>query len=313
MGFLLNVLRKCRPETSTGDTAALARRLCVHAGRICPAAKIRKAIETIQVNPEIFELVQADPKVWLDFPPIFKAWNFYGDLARAYWRADHPEWQMHPAFAENNFYEGQFPALATERFVKEVLASPQVPFSVYDGAPGYYVNLDTQLNEGKYNDIFVFRDMSPGARAALTECLASVVPVVTQCLGAHWRMVQTRYWETKAGGEGIGTNGWHNDGFPQDAIKILSFFSEVDEQKGTTQFKLKDGTIRTFQGPPGKWLLFRNSVIDHCGSPPLPPNGNRLTVEITLAPALATDATPKFAGTNGHYPYVPWLNVDRLR
>jgi hypothetical protein len=47
--------------------------------------------------------------------------------------------------------------------------------------------------------------------------------------------------------------------------------------------------------------------------PPLPSHGNRLTVEIALGPALVTDATPKFAGTNGHYPYVPWLNVDHLR
>jgi hypothetical protein len=313
MSFLSNVLRKYLPDNRAADMTALARRVCVQAGRICPIAKIKRALETIDVGPEIVELVRHDPNAWLDFPPIFKAWNFYGDLARAYWRADHPEWQMHPAFAEDMFYEGQFPVEATGRFVKEVLASPQIPFSVCDSAPGYYFNEGTLPLEEKYNDIFVFRDVSLAAREALTECLASVVPIVTQCLGAHWRVVQTRYWETKAGGEGVGTNGWHSDGFPLDAIKILSFFSDVDEQKGTTQFKRKDGSIRTFQGPPGKWLLFKNSVIEHCGLPPLPSHGNRLTVEITLAPALATDATPKFAGTNGHYPYVPWLNIDHLR
>jgi hypothetical protein len=178
---------------------------------------------------------------------------------------------------------------------------------VEDTAPGYYYNSSTVVPLVEhYNRIFVFRALSPAALRALHACLERMRPIVTECLGSSWRIVQTRFWETKPGGEGVGTNSWHTDGFPSDALKILSFFSDVDEMKGTTQFKRVDGTIRTFRGRAGKWMLFRNSLLSHSGLPPAAGNANRLTVEITLAPSLLTDTRPVFAGVNGHYPYVPW-------
>jgi hypothetical protein len=80
----------------------------------------------------------------------------------------------------------------------------------------------------------------------------------------------------------------------------------VDELKGTTKIENLDSSIRIFSGRAGMWILFHNSTLRHCGSPPQKGYDNRLTVEITIAPAFTSDTTPVYAGVNGHFPFMPW-------
>lgn len=277
--------------------------------QVC-AADLHEALGRVKADDGVaafFEAYSADPHAPLDGPQSHVAWNFYGDLCRAYWRLRNRDWAEDSFFSKELFFEGNFAEDLTEEFAAEAARSEIIPVRVEDSAPGYYFNagVGADLVE-QYSRIFIFRSLSPAAMNILHASVERVKPIITGCLGSAWRVVQTRYWEAKAGGEGIGTNSWHTDGFPRDALKILSFFSDVDEAKGTTQFKKLDGTIRVFRGRAGKWLLFRNSDLLHSGLPPAPGNGNRLTVEITLAPSLAVDSHPVFAGVNGHYPYVPW-------
>jgi hypothetical protein len=276
------------------------------------ADDLRHALSQVAVSDEtaaLFERGSNGPIASLEEPKTHAAWKFYGDLCRAYWRSRNKDWTGNASFSREHFLEGNFAEDLVAKFVAEAGRSPVVPFQTRSSAPGYYFNAGMDPLVETYNKIFVFRTLSPAAMDALHGCLDQIRPLVTNCLGTSWRVVQARYWEVRPGGEGVGTNSWHTDGFPLDALKILSFFSEVDETKGSTQFKQVDGTVRTFRGPAGKWILFRNSVVQHCGLPPIGGSSNRLTVEITLAPSLVTDARPVFAGVNGHYPYVPWQGL----
>jgi hypothetical protein len=282
-------------------------------GEQISSENLREALSQATVSDELtalFEAYAKDPFVPLEDSVSYPAWQFYGDLCRAYWRIRNTNWQEDTFFSKEYFLEGTFTENLVTKFVAEASKSPAVPFRIEHVAPGYHFNSSSVVPlVEKYNRIFVFRALSPAATDLLQQCLAQIQSVVTHCLGSSWRVTQARFWEAKPGGEGVGTNSWHTDGYPLDAVKILSFFSDVDETKGTTQFRKVDGTIHTCRGPAGRWILFRNSVLPHSGLPPTVGKGNRLAAEITLGPSLVPDVYPVFAGVNGQFPYFPWQHL----
>jgi len=130
---------------------------------------------------------------------------------------------------------------------------------------------------------------------------------VAACLGTRWRVLNVRAWKTRPGAEVMGPNAWHRDGFPRFALKLMIYLTGANEEIGTTEIELEDGSRQTICGPEGTWLLFQNGDLRHRGIAPL--KGERVLVEITLGPSLRFNASPVFAGLNSAYPYHPWARI----
>lgn len=243
----------------------------------------------------------------IDHKTMHRAWNAYGDVIIRHWRANNPSWKADPTFERELHKLGHFDPELVQRFNSVMEALPQSEFAISDTDPGYLFNDLTVVDlVERYNQIFCFKALSQEALDIIDECLSPHVDEITMLLGHNWRIVQTRYWEALAGGDQIGTNDWHKDGFPEPFLKILCFFTPPSVNSGSTMIELHDGAIKTIEGPAGTFMLFRNSALKHCGLPPKAGAG-RATVEITIAPSFAMDANARFCGTNGHFPYWPWF------
>jgi hypothetical protein len=223
----------------------------------------------------------------------YQLWGEFGALC-----AHNPS----PEFAVKGLMRGEFSPELAKAVSATMDAQPQIPYEMEDFPPGYYGNTSTVVGLVEtYNRIFAFRNPQP-----IFQMIAGAIDgeLIRRALGFDFRVVQLRYWESLPGGEGIGTNGWHTDGFPPYGAKILCYFSDFGGDLGTTRFRLLDGTEYEPSGRAGTWHLFKNSDVPHCGI--APKTGRRKTVEIILGPSLVTDCLPVFAGTNGHYPMRPW-------
>jgi hypothetical protein len=102
----------------------------------------------------------------------------------------------------------------------------------------------------------------------------------------------------------MGPNAWHRDGFPSSALKLMVYLTGANEEIGTTEVELEDGSRRVIRGPEGTWLLFQNGDLLHRGIAPT--KGERVLLEVTLCPSLRQDSSLIFAGLNSAYPYYPW-------
>lgn len=139
----------------------------------------------------------------------------------------------------------------------------------------------------------------------LTPLLKALAEPVAQCLGWPWRVVNVRCWRTRPRAQEIGANSWHTDGFPTSVLKIMIYPNGASSDVGTTELVLKSGSTLTLQGPPGLWLLFKNSELLHRGV--APKTGERLGVEVTIAPSFRHDQRPVCAGLNALYPKNPFI------
>jgi hypothetical protein len=130
-------------------------------------------------------------------------------------------------------------------------------------------------------------------KAILEPILLSLKKQVSDCLGSAWRVLTIRGWKSPDTILNFGPNGWHSDGMPTGIYKIMYYPYGASEEKGGCELKLSTGVHRLV-GPPGTWLLFKNSTIVHRGI--TSQVGERLAIEITLSPFLENDLRPISAG-----------------
>ncbi|WP_437653481.1 hypothetical protein [Sorangium sp. So ce1182] len=71
----------------------------------------------------------------------------------------------------------------------------------------------------------------------------------------------------------------------------------------------EDGSRFAASGPPGTFLVFKNFELIHRGVPPS--RGERLVLEVTVAPHEKDDLRPVCAGQNADFPLSPWTILEQ--
>ena len=133
-----------------------------------------------------------------------------------------------------------------------------------------------------------------------------VRPVVEACLGTGFKVVNVRGQQTLPGTEDFGPNKIHTDAsLPKGIYKVLMYLTEAGMDCGTTHIPFKryeGGKIEHAYviGPPGTYLFFDPVNIEHHGIPQK--KGNKVLLEITIAPSYETEINPTFNGTNSVIP-----------
>jgi len=129
------------------------------------------------------------------------------------------------------------------------------------------------------------------------------------CLGYPVRVVNVRCWGIKSNSPEMGPNAWHTDSFAHGINKILIYLTPASPEMGTTEVRLGDNSVISLDGPAGSWILFDPTKFFHRGISPSSSAGERIILEITIAPSFCENLQPIFAGLNASYPWFPWTKV----
>lgn len=263
--------------------------------RIVPRS-LRQAVRT----PHAVFLMVSSPG-WRDR----LLWRLHCRWVRVLTLARLQRWRVDPEFAKLGLKRGALSDGAVSKFVDSLQTAATVPIAEGDFAPGYVYNSSIL---GSYaqdiNAGHSFLSLDPEHLRHLGPMLEELERPVAACIGSPWRVVNVRCWKTRPSAKQIGANSWHTDGFPPSVLKIMVYPFGASVETGTTEMFLGDGSLLSLEGPPGTWVLFKNSQLSHRGI--APNNGDRLVVEITLMPSLRSDMRPVFAGSNAQYPRSPW-------
>ncbi len=142
--------------------------------------------------------------------------------------------------------------------------------------------------------------MTPDFETKLAEVLQQIAPQVEEICGHHFRIVSSHLWSLNPGPRNYQ---WHLDWWPVALKKLFILPGGIDEIKGSTAFRLKTEEEVIAQGPPGSWIVFENSGVEHKGieSSTMP----RPTIAISFAPSFRTDLRLLDAGAKSGYPLFP--------
>ena len=199
----------------------------------------------------------------------------------------------------DHYARGALPLELADRLRAAVLASPVRPISNEDAAEGASWNRITDGIIARLNVDHAYRE--PIAEPLLEEMLAHLKAPVAEAMGTPWRLLNLRAWTTKPGAE-IGPCKMHLDGDLLKIAKIMVYLTECGGGHGGLEMDI-DKRMHVVTGPPGQWCVFRNSVVHHRGIPP--ESGERVAIEITIAPADEFDLRPRFLGHIARYPLEP--------
>lgn len=208
-------------------------------------------------------------------------------------------------FERQGFFVGQLPPELVQRFLEAMGRSRDVEFRAEDHLTAYVHNPAIGAYLAGLNADHVWKEIDTELRWAISDVLDEIRPAVTSCLGGPWRTLNVRLWKSHSQAQEAAANAWHKDGFPPEVLKIMAYLTEVGAGKGSIEMRLPQGTA-VVQGPPGMWLLFRNSDIDHRALAPDPGQPERVALEITLCRSLTASSWPVSAGLNSSYPQHPW-------
>lgn len=223
------------------------------------------------------------------------AWDLHSTNAYAHYRATNPGAGEPPLSASGIYDQGQLDAADTESLYKLFHECPAIPYSADDFQDGY--SFDPSGALGNYN---TYRRMTPAFEAKLGEVLAKIAPKVEEICGHHFRIVSSHIWSLNPGPQRFQ---WHFDWWPIALKKLFILPGGVDETRGSTAFRLKTGEERLIKGPPGTWMVFENSGVEHKGFES--PTEARPTIAISFAPSFRTDLRLFDAGANSGYPFFP--------
>lgn len=207
-------------------------------------------------------------------------------------------------FDRDGFVIGTLPSNLTEACREMIRRLEPVPMTAEDCAPGFRSSQKIYKVAETLNAGHRYYHPPPESMAPLREIFEALEGPVREALGSPWKVINTRIVETLPSAEVMGPNTWHGDGFPPEILKVMIYLSGAGRRLGTTELQLPEDRSMIVEGPPGTWLLFRNSVVIHRGLPP--EDQPRLAIEVTLVPARRRGIAPLFAGLNAIYPEYPW-------
>ena len=128
-------------------------------------------------------------------------------------------------------------------------------------------------------------------------------------LGAPWRTLMIRIWETQSSAKSENMYGWHTDGMPHEFFKIMLYFNVLNRKNGTLELKTDNKEQILESSDPGTYILFKNSMIFHRGIPPQSENIKRYACEVTICRSFNFFISSLNAGNNAHYPISPWYQA----
>lgn len=204
-----------------------------------------------------------------------------------------------PLIAQSGLYDqGRLNAEDTESLFRLFHDCPAISYSADDFHEGY--SFDPTGSLESYN---TYRRMTPAFEAKLSEALGKIAPTAEEICGHYFRIVSSHIWSLNPGPHRYQ---WHLDWWPVALKKLFIFPCGVDEKRGSTAFRLKTGEEKVLEGPPGTWMIFENSGVEHKGFESL--SEERPTIAISLAPSFRTDLRLLDAGVNSGYPFFPFEN-----
>ena len=142
--------------------------------------------------------------------------------------------------------------------------------------------------------------------SALFNILEHIKYDVALQLGSPWRVLMTRFWETKSNTLKENMYGWHADGMPHQFFKIMLYFGKMSSEHGSLGIKFNGEDLVLKSNAPGSWVLFKNSSIFHRGIPPSDNKNVRLACEVTISRSFEYQILPTYSGNNAHWPILPW-------
>lgn len=146
---------------------------------------------------------------------------------------------------------------------------------------------------------------------AIWSVLESLRPLVSEALGAEWRVLNVRGWDTPArppkDAEIDGPNSAHLDGMPLDIHKIMVYLTPAGPATGGIEMMPNWDQRFALDAPAGGWILFHNSTVTHRALAPTQPGFVRRALEITIVRSMTSDIRPNVAGLNSRHPFDPWM------
>ncbi len=232
------------------------------------------------------------------------SWTVYPKFLRAYAQLNGLV-EIDQKYAAQLFQQGVISSDRITSFMTTLNQAKIIPILASQTNAKYHNHYEFDSQEEYYNKINKYLLLEDVQLKALKSILEELKLPIASCIGSPWRVVNVRCWkshprELQYDVEG----GWHTDGFPYDAKKIMLYPKGCSHEIGTTQFI----SGYDVEGPPGTWLLFENTKIWHRAiCPQLSEKAqDRLIVEITIAPAYKFELEPICAGHLALWPLTPW-------
>lgn len=226
------------------------------------------------------------------------AWDLHSANVYTHYRVTKSLSASPPIARTGVFDQGRLSAEDTGSLFRLFHECPIVPYSVDDFHDGY--SFDPTGSLESYN---TYRKMTAEFEAKLSEVLLKIAPDVEEICGHPFRIVSSHIWSLNPGSRRYQ---WHLDCWPIALKKLFIYPSGADENLGSTAFRLKSGGEKILEGPPGTWMIFENSTVEHKGVESL--TRPRPTIAISIAPSFRTDIRLLDAGTNSGYPWFPVEN-----
>jgi len=183
------------------------------------------------------------------------------------------------------------------------------PFEQDDYQPNYYSPTHSQITIARINDgqtYFTNPKAGRGTRALLA-LLTEMTPLIEQCIGHAFEVVNVRAWVTHVHAEPFGPNGWHVDGISHFVRKVMVYPRPLGPKTGSFEIRTADGEKVLMDSAVPLAVLADVGDLQHRGIPPNttdPQLGGRPAIEVTLIPAPITRLNVDFHGHNAHVPEV---------
>ena len=209
-------------------------------------------------------------------------------------------------FLEKGLKIGRLPEDQTAALQNILRNVPVRKIQAEDFYPGYINNPYIEDSISDFESSFRFYEFSNEVET-LSSVLTPLSSKVKACLGYPVRIVNVRCWGISPKTPEMGPNAWHTDHFADGINKILIYLTPANSEMGTTEIQLRDNSVCSLDGPAGSWVLFNPSEFVHRGISPS--TGERIIMEITIAPSFRGNLRPVFAGLNASYPWFPWTKA----
>jgi hypothetical protein len=236
---------------------------------------------------------------WMLYPRFLR----WACLLKGYWGKEKGE------LARVGLAQSALSLAVAKRFLQDLKKVRPQPIVAGDCDDAYVGNPGVRQIAPQMNANFGFLALQECPAETIMAVLQELKKPVSECLGTPWRVVNVKSWRTNPFASEFGMNGWHTDGFPFAALKIMVYVSGAGKTTGTTEIRLSDGSAKAIEGVEGTWILFKNSELLHRGTAPQVTGHVRTILEITIAPAWKHGLDLVFAGLQASFPAYPWAGL----
>jgi len=236
------------------------------------------------------------------------SWRVYSKVLEYFWETGRRRVNRDSDFLRNGFKLGALNSDELTSLMDILENAPDQKLNAQDCHPEYLNNPYLEATQSKFDEHFHFYDFS-GQRDLLRKVLANYSSIIRGCLGHPARIVNIRCWGVLSAAPGEGPNAWHGDYLAYGVHKMMVYLTPAGEETGTTEIRLKDGSVESVKGPAGAWIFFNPTNSIHRGVPPHVEGYKRIILELTIVPAFKENFEPVFAGLNAQYPWFPWTKI----